>query len=59
MLCGEQLTMGCETAHHAAKIYPLTGNSRVWVLLQFLNRLNPKLEIGHCILQLFLMNVSG
>lgn len=53
-----QLTLGCETAEQAAKIYPLTGNSRIWICLQFLNRLNPQLEIGHCILQLFLLNMG-
>mmetsp|Transcript_13707 Transcript_13707/g.22668 ORF Transcript_13707/g.22668 Transcript_13707/m.22668 type:complete len:507 (-) Transcript_13707:301-1821(-) len=53
-----QLTMGCDTAEHASKIYPLTGTSKLWVILQFLNRLNPRLNIGYCILQLFLMNMG-
>lgn len=54
-----QLTMGCETAQHQDKVYPLTGNSVIWVALQFFNRLNPKLDIGHCFLQLILLNVRA
>lgn len=53
-----ELTIGSETTQNAHNIQPLRKNSLIWVLLQLFNRINPRLDVGQCIMQLFLMNMG-